>query len=165
MDKVNQLDNTSSEISLRKIKSSNLEVILNLKVKPKQKSLVASNAKSIAEAHFTRGTWCRAIYLGKTPIGFVMLKDSTLKYKKKIPSNPEMYFWRFMIDGRYQGKGYGKRAMELVIEYVRTRPNVKEITLHHEPTKGNAGEFYKKLGFQHTGKIFLGELEMKLKIK
>ena len=160
----NQLDNISPKISLREIKRNNLEMILNLKVKPKQESLVASNAQSIAEAHFTRGTWYRAIYLGEIPIGFVMLKDSTLKYKKKIPLNPEMYFWRFMIDGKYQGKGYGKRAMELVIEHVKTRPNVREITLHHEPTKGNAGEFYKKLGFQHTGKIFLGELEMKLKI-
>lgn len=39
-----------------------------------------------------------------------------------------------------------------------------ELTLHHEPAKGNAGEFYKKLGFKHTGKIFNGELEMKLKL-
>lgn len=161
----NQLENNLSKISLKKIKRSNLEMILNLAVKPKQKSLVAPNAHSIAEAHFTKGAWYRAIYLDDVPIGFVMLRDTTLIHKKIMPDNPVMYIWRFMLDGRYQGKGYGKRAMELVIEHIKSRPNIKEVSLHHEPAKGNAGEFYKKCGFKHTGKIFLGELEMKLKLE
>ncbi len=160
----NKLENDPSKISLRKIRLGNLGLIHNLRVKPKQKHLVAPNAYSIAEAHFTRGTWYRAIYLGETPIGFVMLKDSTLKYSSKIHVRPEVYFWRFMIDGIYQGKGYGKKAMELIIEHIKSIPNIKEVTLHHEPSKGNAGEFYKKLGFKHTGKILQGELEMKLKL-
>jgi diamine N-acetyltransferase len=164
MDRDTEQENITLKITLRKINIRNLEMILNLKVKPRQRSLVAPNAKSIAQAHFTRGAWFRAIYLGEIPIGFVMLKDSTLKYTNKIHVNPKVYFWRFMIDGRYQGKGYGKRAMELIIEHIKSRPNVKEVTLHHEPSKGNAGEFYKKLGFKHTGKIIFGELEMKLKL-
>ena len=52
--------------------------------------------------------------------------------------------------------------MELVIDYLRTRPNAKEVTLHHEQTDGNAGEFYEKLGFKLTGKILHHELERKL---
>jgi diamine N-acetyltransferase len=154
----------SSRISFKKITKINLETILNLKVKPNQRTLVAPNAVSIAQAHFTRGTWYRAICLDEEPIGFVMLRDSTLKFKKINPKNPEIYLWRFMIDARYQGKGYGKRALELVIDHAKTRPDIKEITLHHQPSKGNAGDFYKKLGFKHTGKIHLGELEMKLKL-
>ena len=157
-------NDVSSKITLRKIRLGNLALIHNLKVKPRQKSLVAPNAYSIAQAHFTRGAWYRAIYLGETPIGFVMLKDSTLKFKKLKHVKPLIYFWRFMIDGMYQGKGYGKRAMDLIIEHIKSRPNIKEVTLHHEPSKGNAGEFYKKLGFKHTGKILQGELEMKLKL-
>ncbi|MFW9894874.1 MAG: GNAT family N-acetyltransferase [Candidatus Thorarchaeota archaeon] len=159
-----QLENVSSRITLRKINRRNLREILSLNVKPRQRSLVASNAVSIAEAHFTRGAWYRAIYLDQTPIGFVMLKDNSLKFKKIKSTQSDIHFWRFMIDGRYQGKGYGRRAMELVIEYAKSRPNVKVITLHHEPSKGNAGEFYEKLGFKHTGRMIEGELEMRLEL-
>ena len=165
MDITEQSELSAPNITLRKIRRSNLELILNLKVKPIQRNLVATNATSIAQAHFTRGVWFRAIYLDDTPIGFVMLRDYSLKYKYISSKDPDIYLWRFMIDGHYQGKGYGKKALELVIEYGKSRPNAKEITLHHEPSKGNAGKFYEKLGFEHTGKILNGELEMKLKLK
>lgn len=165
MNRENQRENGSTTITLKRITQRNLELILNLQVKPQQKTLVASNCKSIAEAHFDRAAWYRAIYLGNNPIGFVMLRDTTLKYKTIIPNNPVMYLWRFMIDGKHQGKGYGKRAMELIIEYSKSRPNVRDIILHHEPGKGNAGDFYKKLGFEHTGNVLSGELEMKLKLE
>jgi diamine N-acetyltransferase len=162
MDQNNQSEDSVDKISLKKITKRNLDLILNLRVKPRQRMLVAPNAYSIAQAHFTRGAWFRAIYLEDTPIGFIMLRDNSLKFKYITSKDPEIYLWRFMIDGRYQGKGYGKKALELVIEYAKSRPNAKGITLHHEPTKGNAGEFYKKVGFEHTGKIFNEELEMKL---
>jgi diamine N-acetyltransferase len=160
----NQNGKVSSIVSLKKITRINLETILNLRVKPNQRTLVASNAVSIAQAHFTRGAWYRAIYLDEKPIGFVMLRDNTMKFKKIKPKNSDLYLWRFMIDGRYQGKGYGKKALELVIKHAKSRPGIKEITLHHQPSKGNAGNFYEKLGFKHTGKILLGELEMTLKL-
>lgn len=164
MNESKQSEYSIDKISLKKISRSNLELILNLKVKPRQRALIATNAYSIAQAHFTRGVWFRAIYLEDIPIGFVMLRDNSLKHKYISSRDPEIYLWRFMIDGRYQGKGYGKKALELIIEYAKSRPNVKEVTLHHEPAKGNAGEFYKQLGFKYTGKIFNGELEMKLKL-
>ncbi|MFX1325403.1 MAG: GNAT family N-acetyltransferase [Promethearchaeota archaeon] len=153
---------TNSNVSLKKITRRNVEQILNLRVKPGQRFLVAPNAKSIALAHYERGTWMRGIYLGNEPIGFVLLIDSTLKRKRVMSEKSFLYLWRFMIDGRYQGNGYGRRALELVIEYAKSRPNVKEITLHHETGKGNAGEFYKKVGFKHTGKTHENELEMML---
>ncbi|MHA1915015.1 MAG: GNAT family N-acetyltransferase [Promethearchaeota archaeon] len=164
MNKKNTDKNSSPDISLRKINKRNLELIMDLKVKPKQRSLVASNAKSVAESHYTRGTWLRAIYLDFTPIGLVLLIDSTLKFKTMKPDNPYLYIWRFMIDGRYQGKGYGKKALELIIDYAKSRPNAKVMFLAHESTEGNAGEFYKKLGFIHTGRIVDNESEMKLKL-
>ncbi|MHA2392131.1 MAG: GNAT family N-acetyltransferase [Promethearchaeota archaeon] len=164
MNKDDRGENPSYKVTLKKISIKNLHSIFNLKVKPNQENLVAPNAYSIAEAHFTRGSWYRAIYLGDLPIGFVMLIDGTLKFKKITQKSPLMYLWRFMIDGKYQGKGYGKEALQLVIDYVKSRPNVKEIILHHQNAKGDAGEFYKKVGFKHTGKSQLGELEMKLKL-
>jgi diamine N-acetyltransferase len=164
MNKKNTDNSSTPKISLRKINRSNLDQVINLNVKPKQRLLVAPNAKSIAQSHYTRGTWLRAIYLDNTPIGLVLLFDSSLKFKTIKQKIPYISLWRFMVDGRYQGKGYGKKALELVIEYVKSRPNAKEISLTHEAARGNAGEFYKKLGFVHTGRIIENELEMKLKL-
>ena len=162
MSKIAELEELAERVTLKRITRRNLGAILRLKVKPKQEFLVATNAKSIAQAHFYREAWYRAIYLGDTPIGFVLLVDRTLKYKRIKQKNPTLYLWRLMIDGKYQGNGYGRDAVELVIDHLKTRPNAKEITLHHEQTEGNAGEFYEKLGFKLTGKVEHNELERKL---
>ena len=157
-----ELEDTSEKITLKIITRRNLDAVLKLKAKPNQEELVATNAMSIAQAHFYREAWYRAIYLGDTPIGFVLLVDSTLKYKRIKQKNPCFYLWRLMIDGKYQGKGHGRNTVELVINHLKTRPNAKEVTLHHAQTKGNAGAFYERLGFKLTGKILHNELERKL---
>lgn len=40
-----------------------------------QKTMVAPNAISIAQAHYNPHVWCRAIYADETPAGFLMLYD------------------------------------------------------------------------------------------
>jgi len=162
MSKIDEFEDVAEKVTLKRITRRNLGAVLRLKVKPKQEFLVATNAKSIAQAHFYREAWFRAIYLGNTPIGFVLLVDTTVKYKRIKQKNPTLYIWRLMIDGKSQGKGYGREAVELVINHLKTRPNAKEVTLHHEQTDGNAGEFYEKLGFKLTGKILHHEVERKL---
>ncbi|MEW5699369.1 hypothetical protein [Pseudomonas synxantha] len=38
-----------------------------------QRSMIADNGASIAEAHFSENAWFRAIYADETLIGFIML--------------------------------------------------------------------------------------------
>lgn len=139
-------------VSLRKISRKNLYDILGLEVKSEQLNLIASNAQSIAEAYFNKDAWFRAIYHENVPIGFVMIKDSLLKFKNQPRHRPFYFLWRFMIDARYQNKGYGKVALNLVIEHVKSRPKANEFTLSHSQKEGNAGKFYEKLGFEYTGR-------------
>ncbi len=152
------------KITLKKVTRLNLKALLQLDVKPEQKSLVASNAVSIAEAYFNKDAWFRAIYADNKPIGFVMISDTSLKYKKNPRHIPSYYLWRFMIDKKYQGKGYGKEAMNLIINHVKSRPNAVEFLLSHSKEDGNAGEFYQKCGFEYTGKEIYDELLMRLKL-
>ena len=75
----------------------------------------------------------------------------------------ESYIWRFMIAAAHQRKGYGKAAMEKVIEYVRLLPNAKQLVLRHVEYKTESGAFYRSLGFDYTGeKDEDGELMMAL---
>jgi diamine N-acetyltransferase len=109
---------TSAIVTLREITKENLDSILNLKVALTQENFVASNAVSIAQAHFyPEVAWFRAIYADETPVGFVMLEDD--------PANSSYFLWRFMIDARFQKCGFGRRALELAIEHVKTRPGAK----------------------------------------
>ncbi len=140
-------------VSLREVTQKTVNAVLQLRVTSEQERFVASNAVSIAQAHFAPDAWFRAIYAGETPVGFLMLSVQ--------PEKGEYYLWRFMVDARYQGQGYGRRALELLIEHVRGQPNAEELVLSHIPGTGSAEGFYTKLGFAHTGEIADGELVMK----
>lgn len=142
----------AAEVSLREVTRETVRVIMDLKVSKEQGKFVASNARSIAEAYFTETAWFRAIYADETPVGFVMISD--------VPG--EYYLWRFMVDARYQGKGYGQRGLELVIDYVKSKPNAKEIYTSHVKGNDRAGRLYQKVGFEYTGEMAGVERVMKL---
>lgn len=137
-------------VTLREVTRENLRDVLRLKVAENQRGFVADNATSIAQAHFyPESAWFRAIYAGETPVGFLMLADE--------PEKPEYFLWRFMIDARYQGRGYGRRALELLAEHVRTRPGATTLGVSYVPGEGNPGPFYHRFGFVDTGEVDEGE--------
>lgn len=142
------------DVSLKEIDADTVRTICELSVRDDQTKFVAPNAISIAQAHFSDRAWFRSIYAGQTPVGFVMLEDQ--------PEKPEYYLWRFMIDARYQGMGYGRRAIALLIEHVRTRPNATELLTSVVQEPGGPQGFYETLGFELTGKYEDGEAMMSL---
>ncbi|MBF2027135.1 MAG: GNAT family N-acetyltransferase [Oscillatoriales cyanobacterium C42_A2020_001] len=142
------------EVTLREITKENLRDILRLKVAPNQEQFVAPNAVSIAEAHFAPETaWFRAIYAGDVPVGFLMLEDDVVQQ--------QYFLWRFMIDERYQGRGYGRKALELFFEHVKTRPGATVVDTSCVPAEGGPGPFYEKMGFVYTGEKEGDELCMR----
>ena len=141
-------------VELREVTKVNLREILRLKVAPEQERFVACNAVSIAQAHFHRDTaWFRAIYDGDTPVGFVMLEDD--RAKKTIS------LWRFMLDARYQRRGYGRQALALIFAHAKTLPDVREIGTSCVDAPGGPGAFYEGLGFTYTGGLDEGERVMR----
>ncbi len=140
-----------SVVSLREVTSETVRDICRLDVSEEQKHFVAPNAISIAEAYFEPHAWFRAIYADDTPVGFVMLYDD--------PEVPTYFLWRYMVDARYQKLGFGKRAMDLLIEHVRTRPGARELKLSCHPGEEGPEPFYRKYGFALTGE-WLGNEEV-----
>ncbi len=139
-----EMSESNQEVSLREVTKETLRDITRLKVNPNQGHFVATNAESIAEAYFSPDVaWFRAIYAGDTPVGFLMLEDNAPK--------DQYVLWRFMIDARYQGRGFGQRALELLFEHVRTRPGAKVLYTSCVPGEGSPGPFYEKMGFVYTG--------------
>lgn len=143
-----------STVTLREITEATVNTILKLKVAPAQEQFVANNAVSLAQAHFSKYAWFRAIYADETPVGFILLYDN--------PDEPTYYLWRFMLDECYQRLGFGRQAIGLLVAYVKTRPNAAELLLSYVPKEGGPQPFYESLGFVHTGREHGGELEMRL---
>ena len=147
-----------SIVTLREVTRDNLSVILKLKVKPEQDKCVASNAVSIAQAHFyPEEAWFRAIYADEVPVGFIMCS---------IEENDEQpYLWRFMIDARYQKLGFGAQAIRSFETYALSLPASKRIKLSCVPGENGPMKFYEKLGYAVTGEMDDDEAVMVKKLR
>jgi diamine N-acetyltransferase len=149
------MDQTLGTVSLREITDMNRSDVEQLTVTPEQAEYVASNAESLREAAATPNArpWYRAVYAGEVPVGFVMISDGIPDI---YPEYLGPYFlWRLMIDTRWQGQGYGTAALNLVVEYVRTRPNAERLLGSLVPgTIASPREFYFRYGFRLTGEWF-----------
>lgn len=145
-------------ISIKKINSKNVWDIIKLEVNDQQKTFVATNAESIIEAYTTITAGGVAIpfgiYQDELPVGFLMIGYGEIPNDK----NPEIAkgnycIWRFMIDKRYQGKGYAKVALRLALDFIKTFPVgiANYCYLSYEPENTIAAKLYRSFGFEETG--------------
>ena len=143
-------------VSLREITEETVREVCNLSdtLTPPRKFMVAPNALSIAQAHFTDNAWFRAIYADETPVGFLMLYDD--------PQEAEYFLWRLMIAGPHHGKGFGRRAIGLLIDHVRTRPGATVLETSCGQGPGSPEGFYRKLGFERNGQVYGKEVGLSL---
>ena len=144
----------TEQIHLEKITWDNYDKICKLRVKKEQDDFVARNERSLVHAYLALSegkisSYPFGIYLGKKPIGFVMIG-----YNGYEEGDPEFmkdtyFIWRFMIDKRYPGNGYGRQAFQLALDYVRTLPcGPSDICwLSYEPENVAAKKLYASFGF------------------
>lgn len=142
-------------VMLQEITLETVHDVIGLDVGPKQRRYVASNAVSIADAHFSPGAWFRAICADNTPVGFVMLFDPTFPgAKARGPiAHDQIGLWRLMIDHRYQRKGFGKRALDLVCGHIRTVGKAQSIISSYVAGSDGPEKFYLSYGFRKTGHL------------
>jgi diamine N-acetyltransferase len=124
---------------------------------------VAPNLRSMAQAAVYVEAWPRAIEADGALVGFLMLSDTSLRASASPPH--AYYLWRFMIDRRHQGRGLGERALQVLIDHVKSRPAAQALTLSYvpgQPASERLARFYGRFGFAPTGEIDEGEVVMKL---
>ena len=147
-----------SAVALRPVDASNWRAIIDLQVAGAQSRFVAPNVRSLAEAYVHPVAWTRAIYAEETAVGFLMLHDET---RRATPRRPLVYYlWRLMIDGRFQGRGYGRRAIQMLVEHVRGLPEAHHLLTSCVEGEGGPIRFYERMGFVRTGRDHDGEIEL-----
>jgi diamine N-acetyltransferase len=149
-------------VSLEPIDDSNRGLVEALGVSPIQEQFVAGVADSLVEAVEEPGGRAiySAIYAEDIPVGFVMISDEV-----DGPGYIPQYLWRLLIDQRYQGRGYGAAALDLIVEYFQRRPGVEVIRTSCGEGDGSPLGFYERYGFTRTGdRVFDDEILLRLEI-
>ena len=144
---------------LKKINRKNVGEILKLEVFDNQKRFVAPNNISIIEAYLAitenNDVFTFGIYNDDAPVGFLMIGFDVNSDDEGAPkiAKGNYNIWRFMIDKKFQGKGFGKKAMNLALEFINTFPCgiAKYCWLSYESDNDVARQLYKSAGFVETG--------------
>lgn len=141
-------------IKLDEITADNLEVVLKLKVSKEQENFVSTTAYSLAQAYVYReNAYPFAIYADDTLVGFIIFGFYELRNQYTL--------WKFLIDEKYQNKGYGKMALALGIEYMKKQYDNKEMYTGVAIDNDVAERLYHSVGFQLTGLIENGMKELR----
>ncbi|GIP27154.1 spermidine acetyltransferase [Paenibacillus sp. J23TS9] len=140
-----------TSVYLKLITDDNMEECLQLKPREDQRRLVAPNSDSLEKAKREPSSRPYGIYTGDTMVGFALFDEEVYP--------EDGYFWicRFMIDERYQGKGYGKAGLAAVLEQQKSHSDCVKIRISHVPDNGVANRLYKGFGFVETGEVIGGE--------
>ena len=144
-------------VRLVKVDRKNFDSLVDLTPDEVGRHYVADNIYSLAEAYANLADGNKVqpfgIYDGDTPVGFVMIGYDIIDENDDLD---KQYFikdcylvWRFMIDEKYQHKGYGKEGLKLALDYIRTFPfgKAEYCWLSYEPENDRARKLYQSFGF------------------
>lgn len=161
-------------IHLEKVTYKNIWEIVDLKVFRSQKNFVADNLLSLAQAYSVQDSETAAfpfgIYNGKKPVGFLMIgyNEAAAYCDMEAPKILEHNYsiWRLMIDKRYQNRGYGREAIQLALDFIRTFPcgKAEYCSLSYEPENEVAAKLYHSMGFVENGEMDGDEIVAVLKL-
>ena len=161
-------------VHLEELNKYNVWDIMELSIEEEQERFIASNVWSLVHAYVGNKTsgavYPFGIYDDDTPVGFLMLAYDYGEVcdDKNAPeiSNNNYFFWRLMIDKEYQGKGYGREAVRLALDYIRTFPHGKAdycwICYDRENTV--ARKLYLSFGFEEIGEDAEGDIDAVMKL-
>ena len=142
-------------VELRAITEENFIDAFNLKLATGQENFVSHPIRSLAQAYVYREQ-CQpfGIYAEGKMVGYVMVI-----YDYDIP---EYDIWHMMIDESMQGRGYGSKALDRVMEYIRTKPfgDSNRIALTCNKQNPIARKMYESKGFRATGMEDEDEIEL-----
>jgi len=146
---------SGAQVRLEPIGAENRAAVRALELEPGQQDFLDDNASSLREAKNDRDARPRAIVAGDQVVGFLMYDAS----------DDEALIYRFMIDRRQQGRGYGRLALSALIEEIRALGHVRDVVVCYMPENQGAQRLYKSAGFLDEGIDEDGEVIARLRFR
>jgi len=123
------------------VSRENWQAVTGLSLLPEQKAFLWVNASSLVECLYDASMQPYAILADESVVGLLV-------FGRDSEDSACCFIYHLMIDGKAQGKGYGKAAMQWLMDTCKEQ--YERILLSYEPENEAARAFYAKLGFQET---------------
>ncbi|MCU5706669.1 MULTISPECIES: GNAT family N-acetyltransferase [Bacillus] len=133
-------------LHIREVTEKNWRSVAALNVAKDQQQFIESNSFSLAESLFEGNGTSVGLYDGETLVGYAM-------YGWYFEKRKSVWLDRFMIDEQYQGKGYAKRFLRILIQFLQDKYECKIIYLSLHPDNKLAMGLYESFGFRLNGDI------------
>jgi diamine N-acetyltransferase len=135
------------DVVLRPLTEENRPALEALRVASSQRAFVSSVADSLAEAerYADANPLVFGLYDRETPVGFVMIADDV-----DDPDYIAHFLWKLLIDERFQRRGFGTAALDLVAAYFRSK-GVPTMWTSAGEGEGSPIPFYERYGFVRDG--------------
>ena len=135
-------------IRLTEVTEDNWLEVASLSVKEHQKEYLAPPIGILARGYVYRGCSARIFVIENDGVivGVALVRefiDEPLGYDLQ----------QFMIDRRYQGKGYGSTALGLILEDLRKEGRYDHVEVCVKKTDAEAIRLYEKHGFADSGYV------------
>jgi diamine N-acetyltransferase len=130
-------------MELRDVTADNWRDVVRIEPREDQGRFVASVAYYLNLCHYGEEWQPLALYLDDEPVGFAMWAYDA--------GEDSYWIGGLVIDAKHQGKGYGRAAMEAVLDHLAAQPGYREAALSYEPENTVARRLYASLGFVETG--------------
>ncbi|MEM0943225.1 MAG: GNAT family N-acetyltransferase [Pseudomonadota bacterium] len=148
-------------VVFHEVDGHNVRAVCELRVAPGQEGLVSPAAYTLAEAQFEPGAWLRAIYACDRPVGLVAMIDPRAPSDDTEIRTDAAFLWRLMVAEGHQGKGFGSAALSIAAWTARDW-GFSRITLTVSPEAGSAQPFYRRHGFELTGRVLFDGTELEM---
>ena len=135
-------------IALTAVTEDNWMEAASLSVKDDQKGFLAPAIGILARGYVYRDCRARVFVIENdgVPVGLALVRDFT--------DEPLGYdLQQFMIDGRYQGRGYGSAALELLLDELRKDGRYERVEVCVKKADAAAIRLYEKHGFTDSGYV------------
>jgi diamine N-acetyltransferase len=135
------------DVVLRSLTEENRPALEALRVATAQRAFVSSVTDSLAEAerYADANPLVFGLYDRETPVGFVMIADEV-----DDPDYIAHFLWKLLIDERFQRRGFGTAALDLVAAYFRSK-GVPTMWTSAGEGEGSPIPFYERYGFVRDG--------------
>ena len=161
-------------VELREINHSNWLECIRLEVADEQRRFIKPNIFSLAEAYvhsdankadaeeFYRCIQF-AVYHGEKMVGFV---QATYEKECDFDGKPAYELYKVMIGKKYQGQGFGKEAVRLLLDYIKTFPygEAENVYVQWHPENAASERLFAAAGFAAVGTDEDGAVTARMKL-
>ncbi len=141
-------------LTLTPVTRDNWRAVADVAPRDDQRAFVPASAARYLLLGVYGETWHNlGAFVGDTAVGHVMWG---------VDDDGSRWIGGLVVDAQHQGRGHGRRIVELLVAQLRDDPGCGPVRMSHQPANTASRRLFESLGFVATGVEEDGELVMEL---